>query len=141
MADFHELGLEREVRHHGEYVFAGAVALPVDTDYDTQTLPSREGRDDGGADPNLRPQTLGYPVAKGGRACVGISRLTLTACGSRVAREAVWPALVYQLEAGGTTEVVGPRGLLPGEPRLAAAEVAVRRGPARRWDCAAPGRG
>src|SRR5918994_4848249 len=33
-----------------------------------------------------------------------------------------------QLEAGGAAEIVGPRGLFPGESRLAAAEVAVGRG-------------
>jgi hypothetical protein len=60
-----ELGPQRELRDHGEQVLARPVALSFGTDHDTETLPSGEGRDDGGADPNLLPQTLGYPVAQG----------------------------------------------------------------------------
>src|SRR5215204_7383041 len=36
---------------------------------------------------------------------------------------------LYQLEAGGATEIISQRGLLPGEPWLAASEVAVGGGP------------
>src|SRR5215210_228529 len=70
-----------------------------------------------------------YPVAEGRQGVRGYEKAY--PCGVRRSGSAGGPlaGACYQLEAGCATEIIGPRGLLPGEPRLAAAEVTVGRCP------------
>jgi hypothetical protein len=55
VAQLYQLRLQREVLYHGEYVLVCAIVLPFDPHDHTQTWPSRERCDDGGADPDLGP--------------------------------------------------------------------------------------
>jgi hypothetical protein len=57
--------LQREVRHNGDYLFAGAVTLVFGTDDYAEALPSRKRRYDCCSYPNPGTKTLRYPVAKG----------------------------------------------------------------------------
>jgi hypothetical protein len=57
--------LQREVRHNGDYRFAGAVTLVFGADDYAEALPTRERRDDGCSYPNARTKALWYPVAEG----------------------------------------------------------------------------
>jgi len=61
----YECGLQREIRHHGDYRFAGAVTLVFGIDDYAEALPSRERCDDRCSYPNSCTKVLRYPVAKG----------------------------------------------------------------------------
>jgi hypothetical protein len=61
----YECGLQREIRHNGDYCFAGAVTLVFGTDDYAEALPTRERRDDRCSHPNPGTKAFRYPVAKG----------------------------------------------------------------------------
>jgi hypothetical protein len=64
-AKLYECGLQGEIRHNGDYRFAGAVALVFGIDHYAEALPSREWRYDCCSYPNPCTKALRYPVAKG----------------------------------------------------------------------------
>ena len=57
--------MQREIRHNGDYRFAGEGTLVFGADDYAEALPTRERRDDSCSYPNARTKALWYPVAKG----------------------------------------------------------------------------